>query len=73
MHPKNVKPHYRTRVIQNRQFVPLSGWRLFIVHYVVQLLTTPRENFRQQVPAICFTVAGLILFSLFLAFIGVLP
>jgi hypothetical protein len=69
--PLNQCPHYRTRVIQNRQYLKLDGWRLFVIHWLVTLMYAPREAYRGA-PMACFGFAGGILFTLGLAFLGVI-
>jgi hypothetical protein len=58
----NKGPHYHTRVIHNRQFLKIDGWRHFVLYWFVELLTLNMDCVRQsQGAAICFTIAGLIL------------
>ena len=62
VNPNKKRPHYRTRVIHNRQYLRIGGWRHFVLHYFVEVLTLTLADVRHsQGAAICFTLAGLIL------------
>lgn len=40
VNPNKKRPHYRTRVVHNREFLALNNVQHFLIHYVVVLLTS---------------------------------
>lgn len=62
LNPNAKRPHYRTRVVHNRQFVKLNGFQHFLLHWFVELITLSMADVRRsQGAAICFAFAGQLL------------
>lgn len=68
--PIKRRPHYRTRVIQNRRYIKLDGVRLFVIHWLVTLMYASAWK---GAPMFCLGAGGMLLWLLLLAFVGILP